>query len=311
MQTFENYKFKEIIVNTLRIGWIGTGVMGKSMASHLQKAGYPLTIFTRTKTKAQELLQNGAAWADSPKAEAEQSDVVFSIVGYPKDVENVLLGDNGALQGLSRGGILCDMTTSSPALAERIARAAEDKGCQALDCPVTGGDIGAREARLTIFVGGTEKTLASIRPALDCLGKTIMYCGGPGMGQKAKLANQIAIAGVMFSTCESLLFAQRAGLDVSQWLEGVVKGAAGSVAMNTLGRRVLAGDVAPGFFIKHFVKDLGLCLEECRRMNLVLPGTTAADQLYRLLMTEGFGDKGTQFLTEGLAKLNGVTWQSV
>ncbi len=297
-------------MDTLRIGWIGTGVMGKSMASHLLKAGYPMTIYTRTKSKAQELLENGAQWAETPKAVAEKSDVVFSIVGYPQDVEMVLLGDNGALQGLAQGGMLCDMTTSSPALAERIAQIAEAKGCMALDCPVTGGDIGAREARLTIFVGGPEQGLARLRPALECLGKTIMHCGGPGMGQKAKLANQIAIAGVMFSTCESLLFAQQAGLNVSEWLEGVAKGAAGSVAMNTLGRRVLAGDFAPGFFIKHFVKDLGLCLEECRRMGLVLPGTAAADQLYRMLMAQGYADKGTQFLTEGLARLNGVSWKS-
>ncbi len=295
----------------LRVGWIGTGVMGKSMAGHLLAAGYAVTVFTRTKAKAESLLAAGAAWAESPKALAAQSDVVFSIVGYPKDVEAVLIGENGALSGLAKGGILCDMTTSSPALAERIASEAAAKGCEALDCPVTGGDIGAKEARLTIFVGGSNSALETIRPILSCMGKIILPCGGPGLGQKAKLANQVAIAGVMFATCESLLFAQKAGLNVSQWLESVVPGAAGSVAMNTLGRRVLAGNTDPGFFINHFVKDLGLCLEECRRMNLTLPGLTASEMVYRMLQSQGHGDRGTQFLTEGLALLNGTKWTPV
>ncbi|MBQ7609256.1 MAG: NAD(P)-dependent oxidoreductase [Desulfovibrionaceae bacterium] len=298
-------------MNKLRVGWIGTGVMGSSMAGHLLSAGYPVTVYTRTKAKAQDLLNAGAGWADNPKALAEQSDVVFSIVGYPNDVEAVLLGDNGALLGLAPGGILCDMTTSSPALAERIAKEAKDKGCEALDCPVTGGDIGAKEARLTIFVGGSSSALETVRPLLSCMGKIILPCGGPGLGQKAKLANQVAIAGVMFATCESLLFAQKAGLNVSQWLESVIPGAAGSVAMNTLGRRVLAGNTDPGFFINHFVKDLGLCLEECKRMNLVLPGLAASDMVYRMLKAQGYGSRGTQFLTEGLALLSGTKWTPV
>ncbi|MCR4667339.1 MAG: NAD(P)-dependent oxidoreductase [Desulfovibrio sp.] len=292
-----------------RIGWIGTGVMGQSMAGHLLAAGYPLTLYTRTKAKAEDLVKKGAVWAENPAMVASQSDVVFSIVGYPRDVEEVLLGEDGALKGLAGGGILCDMTTSSPALAERIAGEAARKGCFALDCPVTGGDIGAREARLTIFVGGDDEPRKRIEPMLAKMGSMILPCGGPGMGQKAKLANQIAIAGVMFSTCESLLFAEQAGLDVGAWLEGVVKGAAGSAAMNTLGRRSLKGDNKPGFFIKHFIKDLGLCLDECRRMGLVLPGMTASYEVYRMLMSQGFGDKGTQFLTEGLAKLNGLSFK--
>ncbi|MBO4369454.1 MAG: NAD(P)-dependent oxidoreductase [Desulfovibrio sp.] len=293
------------------VGWIGTGVMGFCMAGHIQNAGYPLTIYTRTKAKAEPLLAKGAMWAESPQALGEQCDVVFSIVGYPHDVEAVLLGEKGALSHLKKGGILCDMTTSSPTLAERIAQEADKKGCQSLDCPVTGGDVGAREARLSIFMGGAKEAKEAVRPLLACMGKTLMDCGGPGMGQRAKLANQIAIAGVMFSTCESLLFAQKAGLDVKQWLDAVSQGAAGSVAMNTLGRRVLAGDEKPGFFIKHFIKDLGLCLEECKRMGLVLPGIEASEEVYRLLMAQGFGDKGTQFLTAGLARLNGFSWEPV
>ncbi|MDY5429894.1 NAD(P)-dependent oxidoreductase, partial [Desulfovibrio sp.] len=256
----------------LRLGWIGTGVMGHAMAGHLLASGYPLTVYNRTKARAEGLLACGARWADTPQEVARNSDVVFSIVGYPRDVEEVMLGEQGALSGLAEGGILCDMTTSSPELARRIAEAAAAKGCISLDAPVTGGDIGAREARLSIFVGGDKEAFERVRPCFEVMGKTILHCGDSGSGQKAKLANQVAIAGVMFSVCESMLFAQEAGLDVKQWLELVVPGGAGSVAMGTLGRRLLGCDYAPGFFVDHFVKDLGLCLEECKRMGLVLPG---------------------------------------
>ena len=291
-----------------RIGWIGTGVMGQSMAGFIRQAGYELTVYNRTKAKAQGLLDAGAQWADSPRAVGEASDIVFSIVGYPKDVENVLIGEAGALRGMQAGGILCDMTTSSPALAERIALVAAEHGCTGMDCPVTGGDIGARKGTLSIFAGGDDAAFARVKPLLECMGKTIMHCGPAGQGQRAKLANQIAIAGVMFSTCESLLFAQEAGLNVRQWLETVVPGGAGSIAMGTLGRRVLDADYAPGFFIDHFVKDLGLCIEECRRMGLILPGLTAADQLYRTLQAQGHGKDGTQFMVKGLAELCGKQW---
>lgn len=202
--------------------------------------------------------------------------------GYPRDVEEVMLAEQGALSGLAEGGILCDMTTSSPELARRIAETAAAKGCISLDAPVTGGDIGAREARLSIFVGGDKEAFERVRPCFEVMGKTILHCGDSGSGQKAKLANQVAIAGVMFSVCESMLFAQEAGLDVKQWLELVVPGGAGSVAMGTLGRRLLDGDYAPGFFVDHFVKDLGLCLEECKRMGPVLPGLALSEQIYRM-----------------------------
>ena len=235
----------------LRIGWIGTGVMGSSMAGHLLAAGWPLTVYSRTKAKADSLLAQGAQWAESPRAVAAASDIVFSIVGFPKDVEEVMLGENGALRGLTKGGIVCDMTTSSPALAQRIAEAAAAQGCAALDAPVTGGDVGAREARLSIFVGGDKAAFERVEPCFSKMGQRLMHCGPAGSGQKAKLANQVAVAGVMFSVCESLLFAQEAGLDVAQWLELVVPGAAGSTAMGTLGRRLLKTDYAPGFFIDH------------------------------------------------------------
>lgn len=293
----------------LRIGWIGTGVMGLSMAGHLQKAGWPLTVYSRTQAKAEPLLAKGAKWAETPRAVAQASDVVFSIVGYPSDVEEVTLGEQGALSGLGAGGILCDMSTSSPALAERIATSAKERGCFSLDAPVTGGDVGAREAKLSIFVGGEKSAFERLLPCFNKMGAHTLHCGGAGFGQKSKLANQAAIAGVMISTCESFLFAQEAGLDVPTWMELVVAGSGGSFAMNSLGRRMIKGDFAPGFFIDHFVKDLGLCLEECRRMNLVLPGIALADQLYRILQAKGQGSKGTQALIEGLAELSAKKWR--
>lgn len=294
----------------IRTGWIGTGVMGSAMAKHLLDAGFPLTVYTRTRAKAQELLDNGAEWADSPKDVAQNSDIVFSIVGYPADVEKVILSEDGALKGLRKGGIICDMTTSSPELAAEIAMRANSVGCFSLDAPVTGGDVGARDASLSIFVGGDEETYKRALPCLEFLGKKVMYAGAPGQGQQAKLANQIAVAGVMFSVCESMLYAQQAGLNVPQWVDLVAVGAAGSVAMNTLGRRILKGDFEPGFFVEHFVKDLGLCLAECRRMGIVLPGATLADELYRMLKAQGHAKDGTQALINCLAQMSGKKWQT-
>lgn len=296
--------------NKPRLGWIGTGVMGHSMAGHLLAASYPLTVYSRTKAKAEGLLACGARWVETPREVARNADIVFSIVGYPRDVEEVMLGEQGALSGLSEGGILCDMTTSSPELAQRIAAAAAAKGCASLDAPVTGGDIGAREARLSIFVGGDKEAFERVRPCFEAMGKNILHCGAAGTGQQAKLANQVAIAGVMFSVCESMLFAQEAGLDVRQWLELVVPGAAGSTAMGTLGRRLLGCDYAPGFFVEHFIKDLGLCLEECKRMGLVLPGVALAEQVYRMAQAQGHGKDGTQVLLQVLAELSGKQWRA-
>lgn len=295
--------------NKMRIGWIGTGVMGQAMANNLLKAGYALTIFTRTKSRAQPLIDGGAAWAESPREVAQHSDIVFSIVGYPADVESVILGENGALKGLRKGGIICDMTTSSPSLAIKIAQLSSEVGCFALDAPVTGGDVGARNATLSIFCGGPKEAFQRAEPIFESIGQKIMYCGSCGLGQQAKLANQIAVAGVMFSVCESMLYAQQAQLDVAEWLELVVNGAAGSTAMGTLGRRLLKGDYQPGFFIDHFVKDLGLCLQECRDMRLVLPGATLAEEFYRMLQAQGDGKLGTQDLINCLAKLSGKTWK--
>ena len=293
----------------MNIGFIGTGVMGISMAGHLLKARHQLTVYSRTKAKAQPLLDAGAVWADSPRAVAQKSQAVFTIVGYPSDVESVILGPEGVLQGLPAGGVVCDMTTSCPALAARIATEAKAKGCLGADAPVTGGDVGAREATLSIFVGGEQSAFDLLRPCLEVMGKRVVHCGPAGMGQKAKLANQVAVAGVMSSTCESLLFAQEAGLDVRQWLETVIPGAAGSTAMANLGRRVVDGNFEPGFYVEHFLKDLTLCMDECRRMGLVLPGLAAADQAYRVLVAQGYGKKGTQVLIKGLAALSAKVWK--
>ncbi|SCM70359.1 NAD(P)-dependent oxidoreductase [Desulfovibrio sp. 86] len=298
------------MADKMRIGWIGTGVMGLSMAGHLQAAGYPLTVYNRTRAKAEPLLAKGAQWADTPREVAAKSDVVFTIVGYPRDVESVILGENGVLQGLASGGLVCDMSTSSPVLAERIAVVALQQGCVSLDAPVTGGDIGARNATLSIFVGGDKEGYEKLEPCFNAMGKNILHCGAAGFGQKAKLANQVAIAGVMFSVCESCFFAQEAGLDVAKWMELVIPGSGGSNAMNTLGRRILKSDFAPGFFINHFIKDLGLCLDECRRMQIVLPGIGLAEQLYRSMQARGQGDLGTQALIDCLATLSGKQWRS-
>ena len=282
--------------------------MGHSMAGHLIEAGYSLTVFNRTPSKCQSLVEKGATPAGSPREVGEKSDVVFTMVGYPADVESVTIGPNGCLGGMKAGSILCDMTTSSPTLAGKIANRAAVNGVISLDAPVTGGDVGAMNATLSIFVGGSDEGYARILPLLQVMGQKILHCGRAGMGQQAKLANQAAIAGVMFSVCESLIYAQQAGLDVRKWHELVSVGAAGSVAMKTLGSRIMDGDFRPGFFIDHFVKDLGLILEECRRMHLVLPGTALAEQFSRSMQAKGHGKEGTQALVRALAEFSGKVW---
>lgn len=295
--------------NNAQVGFVGLGVMGEAMAKHLLDADIHLTVYNRTKSKADELIEAGAVWADSPRDVALESDLVFSMVGFPNDVEEVTLGENGILKGLRKGGIMCDMTTSSPQLAKKIAQSARLVGCFSLDAPVTGGDVGAKNGTLSIFVGGNKEAYERVLPYLEHMGKKFMYCGEAGQGQQAKLANQVAVAGVMFSVCEALLYAREAGLNLEEWVELVVQGAAGSVAMNTLGRRILSFDYKPGFYIEHFVKDLGLCLEECRHMGIVLPGTELADEFYRSMLYNGDGKKGTQLLIEALARLSGKNWK--
>ena len=278
------------------VAFIGTGVMGRSMAGHLQAAGYTLHVHNRTKAKAQALLDAGATWHDTPGSAAAQADFVITIVGYPHDVEQTYFGPHGVLAHAKRGAVVIDMTTSSPALARRIAAAATEKGLSSLDAPVTGGDVGAREARLSIMVGGDEAAFARAQPLFARMGKIIVFHGAPGSGQLCKLANQIGIASVMMSWCEALAFGKNAGLDPARVLESIGGGAAGSTGMTVLAPRALRGDYAPGFYVKHFIKDMNLALEAAAAMKLDLPGLAAAKKLYDLASAKGFDDNGTQVL---------------
>jgi 3-hydroxyisobutyrate dehydrogenase len=292
-----------------RIGWIGLGVMGRSMCGHLIDEGFPATVFTRTRSTADPLLAKGATWADSPKAVAQASDVVFSIVGFPRDVREVLLGDEGALAGSKAGNVLVDMTTSEPSLAVEIYEAARAKGVESVDAPVSGGDVGAREARLSIMIGGDEDVVETLRPCWEAMGKTIVRQGGPGAGQHTKMVNQTLISASMIAVCEGLLYAYKAGLDLDTVMQSVASGAAGSWSLSNLGTRMIANNFDPGFFVEHFVKDMGIALAEARRMNLALPGLALAYQLYTAVIAQGGGRKGTHALMLALAKLSGIDWE--
>jgi 3-hydroxyisobutyrate dehydrogenase len=290
------------------IGWIGTGVMGASMAGHLLAAGYPMTVFTRSREKAAELERRGATWADSPAAVAAASDVTFAIVGFPADVRDVFLGDNGAMAGARPGSVLVDMTTSEPSLAVEIAAAAALRGVGAVDAPVSGGDVGARNATLSIMIGGADEDVRRVWPLFEILGRTLVHLGGPGAGQHTKMVNQILIATGMIGVSEALLYAQQAGLDLDKALEAVSGGAAGSWSLSNYGPRMLAGDFDPGFFVDHFVKDMGIALDEAKAMRLSVPGLALAHQLYVALQAQGGGRNGTQALLLALARLSDTEW---
>ena len=291
-----------------RIGWIGTGVMGRSMCPHLLKAGYKTAVFNRSISKTNDLLSLGAVACSSPRAVALQSDIVFSMVGYPSDVEEVILGPQGVLAGLARGGVVVDMTTSRPGLAVRIASESSARGVSALDAPVSGGDIGAREARLSIMVGGEEEVFNALMPIWKLLGATTVFQGPAGCGQHTKMVNQILIASSMVGLCEAILYAKQAGLDPERVLKSVSSGAAGSWSLSNLTPRILKGDYAPGFFVNHFVKDLGIAIEEADKIGLQLPGLSNAKKAYEALQAMGHGDSGTQSLILSLAKQNGIDW---
>ena len=299
----------KIIPGVTRIGWIGSGVMGASMCGHLMNKGFAATVFNRSRAKAQPLLDRGAAWADSPRAVAQRSDVVFAIVGFPKDVREVFLSPEGALAGSKPGNILVDMTTSEPSLAVEIAQAARARDVHSVDAPVSGGDIGAREARLSIMIGGEREVVESLHPCWEAMGKTIIHQGGPGAGQHTKAVNQTLIANNMVGICEALLYAYKAGLDLPTVLQSVAPGAAGSWSLSNLGPRIIANNFDPGFFVEHFIKDMGIVLEEAKRMNLALPGIALARQLYIALKAQGHGRDGTHALMLALASLSGVDWK--
>jgi 3-hydroxyisobutyrate dehydrogenase len=292
-----------------RIGWIGTGVMGSSMCGHLLAAGFAATVTTRTRAKAEALLAKGAHWAATPRELAAASDIVFSIVGYPSDVREVMLGENGALAGARPGSVLVDMTTSQPSLAEEIAERGLAKGVHSIDAPVSGGDIGAREARLSIMIGGDPEVVEALQPCWQAMGKTIVRQGGPGAGQHTKMVNQILIATGMIGVCEALLYGYKAGLNLETVLQSVTPGAAGSWSLSNLGPRIIAGNFAPGFFVEHFIKDMGIALDESRRLGLSMPGLALANQLYLALAAQGHARSGTHALELALARLSGIDGQ--
>jgi 3-hydroxyisobutyrate dehydrogenase len=289
----------------MNIGWIGTGVMGASMAGHLLRAGHRVTVFSRTKEKAAALLEQGAIWAESPGAVAQASEVCFTIVGYPRDVEAVYLGSDGILAALQAGSAAIDCTTSSPSLAVRLAQAGAERGVTVLDAPVSGGDIGARNATLSIMVGGDEATVDRVRPLLEQLGKAIVWQGPAGSGQHTKMVNQILIAGTMVGLAEGLLYARGANLDPARVLESVGGGAAASWSLQNLLPRILKGDLEPGFYVEHFIKDMGIALAEAETMQLALPGLALAKQLYQAVAANGGARKGTQALILALEALSG------
>src|SRR2546426_1568102 len=294
----------------VRVGWIGTGVMGAPMCGHLIASGYPVTVFNRTPERARPLLERGAARAESPRAVAQHADVVFTMVGFPDDVREVVLGPAGTLSGAGRGAILVDMTTSEPSLAREIHEAARVRGVASLDAPVSGGDIGAREARLSIMVGGERNVFERVAPLLRCLGTTIVHQGPAGAGQHTKMANQILVASGMVAVSEALIYAYKAGLDPPTVLQSVSGGAAGSWSLTNYAPRILARDFAPGFLVDHFVKDMGIALAEARRMRLSLPGLALAEQLYLALAAQGGGRQGTHALLLALARLSAVEWSA-
>ncbi len=276
------------------IAFIGTGVMGKSMAGHLLKVGYSLNVYNRTRTKADKLVAGGAKWCNTPGDAAADAQVIITIVGFPQDVEAVYLGPGGIIERAPEGAYLIDMTTSSPELARRIDEAARARGQHAIDAPVSGGDVGAREARLSIMTGGAEDDFNAVLPILEIMGQNIVLQGPAGSGQHTKMANQIAIAASMIAISESLVYAKRAGLDPETVLKSIGGGAAASWSLNNLGPRMIAGNFEPGFYVKHFIKDMRIAIESADAMNLELPGLKLAKGLYDQLAADGGEDKGTQ-----------------
>lgn len=295
--------------DTTRIGWIGTGVMGNSMCGHLLAAGYRVTVFNRSPAKAASLVDRGATLVDSPKQVAERSDVVFTIVGFPSDVEEVILGDDGVLSGSAEGTTIVDMTTSKPSLAERIAHVAASRGVASVDAPVSGGDTGARNGTLSIMVGGLEDDFNRLQPLFQLMGSTVVHQGGPGRGQHTKMVNQTLIASGMIAVCEALLYATRAGLDLNTVLQSVSSGAAGSWSLSNMAPRMIGGDFDPGFFVEHFIKDMRIALDEAAAMNLSLPGLALAQQLYQAVVAQGHAKDGTQALILAMAELNKIDWK--
>ncbi len=288
-----------------RLGWIGTGVMGLSMCGHLLAKGHPVTVHNRTRAKAQPLVDKGAVWAETPQAVAAASDVVLTIVGFPPDVREVYLGPQGVLAGARAGQVFVDLTTTQPSLSREIDAAAQAKGAYAVDAPVSGGDVGARNATLSIMVGGEAGAVAAVTGLLQVLGKTIVHQGGAGAGQHTKMCNQITIAGTMIGVCEALLYGHRAGLDLEVMLRSISGGAAGCWTLDNLAPRILKRNFDPGFMVEHFVKDMAIALDEARQMQLPMPGLALVHQLYTAVQAQGHGRNGTHALMLALEQMAG------
>jgi 3-hydroxyisobutyrate dehydrogenase len=291
---------------TKRIGWIGTGVMGSSMCGHLQAKGYPVTVYSRTKSKAQTLVDKGATWVDTPAAVAAASDVIFTIVGLPSDVRSVYLEGNGILSAARRGAITVDMTTTEPSLSREIYEVAKAKGVAAIDAPVSGGDVGARNGTLSIMVGGDKPAVDSVMPMFQAMGKNIVHQGGPGNGQHTKMCNQIVLAGTIIGVCESLLYGFKAGLDLDTMLSSITKGAAQCWILDNLAPKMVQRNFDPGFFVEHFEKDLGIALDECRRMGVAMPGLGLVRQFYVACKAQGHDRKGYHALLLVLEELSAI-----
>ncbi|WP_339175377.1 NAD(P)-dependent oxidoreductase [Solibacillus sp. FSL R5-0691] len=279
-----------------KIGFIGTGVMGASIVVHLLNAGHDVTIYTRTKSKAEDLIRAGAKWAETPAQASKEQDIVFTMVGYPKDVEEVYTGENGIFSAAKQGAIIVDMTTSEPTLAKKLYQEASERGLHSLDAPVSGGDIGAKNGTLSLMVGGDKDVFEKMQPIFELFGQNIIYQGVAGSGQHTKMCNQIAIASGMIGVCESMAYGLKAGLTMEEVLRSITAGAAGSWSLSNLAPRMLKGNMEPGFYIKHIIKDMKIALDEAERMNLQLPGLTLAKSMYDQLLAEGYGDNGTQAL---------------
>ena len=287
-----------------RIGWIGTGVMGRWMCRHVMDGGFSAVTYNRTREKARPLLDAGAEWADSPQAVASASDVIFTMVGFPDDVHRVYFGENGILGGAAAGSILVDMTTTRPSLAREIYQKAAEEGLHSVDAPVSGGDVGAREARLSIMVGGDPSAVNAVMPLFKVMGKKIVHQGEAGSGQHTKMCNQIVIAGTMIGVCESLLYGYRAGLDLEVMLSSISGGAAACWSLDNLAPRVLRREFDTGFFVEHFIKDMGIALQEARQMGIVLPGLALVHQMYLSVAANGGKRLGTQALMRTLEQMS-------
>ncbi|MFT4415214.1 NAD(P)-dependent oxidoreductase [Fredinandcohnia humi] len=289
-------KNNQISIEKTVVGFIGTGVMGKSMAAHILANGYKVIVYTRTKEKAKELVQLGAEWKNTVMDLAHEANVVITMVGYPHDVEEVYMGKDGLLENAKIGTYFIDMTTSIPSLAVKIYEAAKEKGMYSLDAPVSGGDVGAREARLAIMVGGDEDVFETCKPLLEIMGKNIVYQGPAGSGQHTKMCNQIAIASNMIGVSEAMVYAKKSGLDPERVLKSISTGAAGSWSLSNLAPRMITGNFEPGFFIKHFIKDMGIAIEEAKAMGMETPGLELAKKMYDELAEKGEENSGTQAL---------------